>query len=86
LFKIAKLNFRGRAKKWFNKLNLAPIDWVELCTWIVQKYGNINVMTSKSSWMSSNKNQRKKFKNIMKGWTSFFKRVGYRMQNNVVDF
>jgi hypothetical protein len=27
LFKIAKLNMRGRAKEWFNKLNHAPIDW-----------------------------------------------------------
>jgi hypothetical protein len=41
LFKIAKLNLRGRAKEWFKKLNLAPIDWTELCTWIVHKYGNV---------------------------------------------
>jgi hypothetical protein len=26
LFKIAKLNLRGRAKEWFKKLNLAPTD------------------------------------------------------------
>jgi hypothetical protein len=26
LFKIAKLNLRGRAKKWFKKLNPAPTD------------------------------------------------------------
>jgi len=26
LFKIVKLNMRGRANEWFNKLNLAPID------------------------------------------------------------
>jgi hypothetical protein len=26
LFKIAKLNLRGRAKEWFKKLNLAPAD------------------------------------------------------------
>ncbi len=43
LFKIAKLNLRGRAKEWFKKLNLAPADQIELRTWIVQKYGNINV-------------------------------------------
>jgi hypothetical protein len=30
LFKIAKLNLRGRAKKWFKKLNPAPINWIEL--------------------------------------------------------
>jgi hypothetical protein len=35
LFKIAKLNLKGRAKKWFKKLNLAPTDWRKLHTWIV---------------------------------------------------
>jgi len=27
LFKIAKLNLKGRAKEWFKKLNHAPLDW-----------------------------------------------------------
>jgi hypothetical protein len=26
LFKVAKLNLKGRAKEWFKKLNLAPLD------------------------------------------------------------
>jgi len=43
LFKIAKLNLQGRAKEWFKRLQLAPADWAELRTLIVQKYGNINV-------------------------------------------
>jgi hypothetical protein len=43
LFKIAKLNLRGRAKEWFKKLNPAPIDLIELHIWIVHKYGNIDV-------------------------------------------
>jgi hypothetical protein len=42
LFKIVKLNLKGRAKEWFKKLNPAPIDWIELHTWIMQKYGNID--------------------------------------------
>jgi hypothetical protein len=42
LFKIAKLNLRGRAKEWFRKLQLAPADWAELRTLIVQKYGRID--------------------------------------------
>jgi len=41
-FKITKLNLRGRAKKWFKKLNLTLADWTKLHTWIVQKYGNID--------------------------------------------
>jgi hypothetical protein len=42
LFKIAKLNLRGRAKEWFKRLQLVPADWAELRTLIVQKYGNVD--------------------------------------------
>jgi hypothetical protein len=42
LFKIAKLNFRGRAKEWFKKLQPMPADWAELRVLIVQKYGNVD--------------------------------------------
>jgi len=43
LFKIVKLNLRGRAKEWFKRLQLAPAHWAELKTLIVQKYGNVDV-------------------------------------------
>ncbi len=43
LFKIAKLNLRGRTKEWFRRLQPAAADWVELRTLIIQKYGDINV-------------------------------------------
>ncbi|CAM6016090.1 unnamed protein product [Sphagnum balticum] len=39
LFKIAKLNLRGRAKEWFRRLQSVPADWAELRTLMVQKYG-----------------------------------------------
>jgi hypothetical protein len=42
LFKIAKLNLRGRAKEWFKRLQPAPTDWNELRTLIVQKYGDVD--------------------------------------------
>jgi len=42
LFKIAKLNLRGHAKEWFRRLQLAPADWAELHTLMIQKYGNID--------------------------------------------
>jgi len=42
LFKIAKLNLRGRAKEWFKRLQLAPVDWAELKTLIVHKYGDVD--------------------------------------------
>jgi hypothetical protein len=32
LFKIAKLNLRGRAKDWFRRLQLVLDDWAELRT------------------------------------------------------
>jgi len=42
LFKIAKLNLRGKTKEWFKRMQLAPADWPELRTLIVQKYGNVD--------------------------------------------
>jgi len=42
LFKIAKLNLKGRTKEWFKRMQPAPADWLELRTLIVQKYGNVD--------------------------------------------
>jgi hypothetical protein len=42
LFKIAKLNLRGRAKEWFRRLQLAPADWDNLRMLMIQKYGNVD--------------------------------------------
>ncbi len=42
LFKIAKLNLRGRAKEWFRRLQPAPADWAGMRTLMIQKYGNID--------------------------------------------
>jgi hypothetical protein len=42
LFKIMKLNLRGRAKKWFRRLQPTPTDWAELKNIIVQKYGDVD--------------------------------------------
>jgi len=42
LFKITKLNMRGRAKEWFKRMQPAPANWPELRTLIVQKYGNVD--------------------------------------------
>ncbi len=42
LFKTTKLNLRGRTKEKFKKLNPTPTNCIELRTWIMQKYGNID--------------------------------------------
>ncbi len=42
LFKIAKLNLRGRAKEWFKRLQPALADCTKLRTLIIQKYGNVD--------------------------------------------
>jgi hypothetical protein len=42
LFKIAKLNLRGRAKEWVRRLQPTPTDWAALRTLMIQKYGNID--------------------------------------------
>ncbi len=46
LFKIAKLNLRGRARDWFRKLQPAPANWPELRTQILQKMARWTLMTS----------------------------------------
>jgi hypothetical protein len=35
LFKIAKLNLRGRTKEWFRRLQPVTADWAELRTLII---------------------------------------------------
>jgi hypothetical protein len=35
LFKIAKLNLKGRDKEWFRRLQLTPTVWAKLRTLIV---------------------------------------------------
>jgi hypothetical protein len=42
LFKIAKLNLRGRAKEWFKRIQPTPANWPKLRTLIVQKYENVD--------------------------------------------
>jgi hypothetical protein len=42
LFKIAKLNLKGRAKEWFRKLQPTPCNWTELQALITFKYGDVN--------------------------------------------
>ncbi len=42
LFKIAKLNLRGRVKEWFRRLQPAPADWDNLRMLMIQKYGNVD--------------------------------------------
>ncbi|CAM6040901.1 unnamed protein product [Sphagnum compactum] len=42
LFKIAKLNLRGRAREWLRRLQPAPADWTELRTLILLKYGKVD--------------------------------------------
>jgi len=42
LFKIVKLNLRGRAKEWFRRLQPVPANWAELRAPITQKYGDVD--------------------------------------------
>ncbi|CAK9856560.1 unnamed protein product [Sphagnum jensenii] len=42
LFKIVKLNLRGRAKDWFRRLQPVPTNWTELRTLMIQNYGSID--------------------------------------------
>jgi hypothetical protein len=39
LFKIAKLNLRGKARDWYHRIDLAPYDQVTLQALLHQQYG-----------------------------------------------
>ncbi len=43
ILKITKLNLRRQVKEWFRRLYLAPTDWTELQTLIVQTYEDVDV-------------------------------------------
>jgi hypothetical protein len=43
LFKIVKLNLRGKAKDWFKKLQHVLVDWNEMKTSMQQKFGAIDL-------------------------------------------
>lgn len=43
LFKIAKLNLRGRAKGWFKKLQPIPVDWNHMKANMQQKFGVVDL-------------------------------------------
>ncbi len=42
LFKITKLNLKGKAKEWFRRLQPTPADWDKLQSLIVKKYGDVD--------------------------------------------
>jgi hypothetical protein len=43
MFKITKLNLRGKTKEWFKKLNPPLANWTVLRTAIIQKFGDVDV-------------------------------------------
>jgi len=86
LFKIAKLNLRGRAKEWFKKLNLAPTNLTKLHTWIVHKYGNID---TDDIWLKLDAIKQEPKDRVQKYYEKLdklFQQGQYKMQNNVADF
>jgi hypothetical protein len=42
LFKISKLNLRGKSKELYKKLAISPIDWLALKVVMLLKYGTID--------------------------------------------
>jgi hypothetical protein len=86
LFKIAKLNLRGRAKEWFRRLQPATINWAKLRTLIVQKYGDIDADDIRMKLMPSNKNTRREFRNILDVSINYFKGAGYKTLSRKEDF
>jgi hypothetical protein len=75
LFKIAKLNLRGRAKEWFKRLQLALADWAELRTLIVQKYGNVDTNDIRMKLDAIKQEPKERVQNYFKRLDKLFQRV-----------
>jgi hypothetical protein len=57
LFKIAKLNLKGKSKEWLKKLTIIPTDWQTMKGAMLLKYGIVDLKRkSKLNWIQSNKN------------------------------
>ncbi len=57
LFKIGKLNLKGKSKEWFKKLTIIPIDQQIMKGAMLFKYGIVDLKKkSKLNWIQSNKN------------------------------
>jgi hypothetical protein len=74
LFKIAKLNLRGRARDWFRKLQLAPVDWAELRTLIEQKYGKIDTDDIRMKFDVIKQEPKERVQRYFKRLDKFFQR------------
>jgi hypothetical protein len=81
LFKIAKLNLRGRAREWFRRLQPAPADWLELKTLIIQKYGSVDVDDIRVSSMPLSRNSERGFRSTSNVWTSCSREAEYQIPN-----
>jgi hypothetical protein len=78
LFKIAKLNMRGRAKEWFKRMQPAPADWPELRTLIEQKYGNVDADDIKMKLDAIKQELKERVQNILNVLINCFRGEGYK--------
>ncbi len=74
LFKIAKLNLRGRAWEWFRRLQSAPADWIELRKLILQKYGNVDDDDIKAKLDAIKQEPRKRVQRYFEWLDRFFRK------------
>jgi hypothetical protein len=84
LFKIAKLNLRGRAKEWFKRLQVAKTDRAELR--IVQKYGDVDVDDIRMKLDAIKQKPKEIFKNTLNVLISCFKEARYVMLSREEEF
>jgi hypothetical protein len=86
LFKITKLNLRGRGKEWFKRLQPTPVDWAELRTLIVQKYGDVDADDVVMKLNDIKQEPKEKVQNILNVSTNYFKGVRYKTLSKEEDF
>jgi len=85
LFKIAKLNLRGRAKEWFKRLQPAPADWTELRNLIVQKYGGIDADDIRMKMDAIKQEPKERVQKYFERLDKLFRKGQYKMQSRGGD-
>jgi hypothetical protein len=86
LFKIAKLNLRGRAQDWFRKLQPALADWAKLRTLIEQKYGKIDIDDIRMKLDVIKQEPKERVQRYFERLDKFFQREKSPMPNRGDDF
>jgi len=86
LFKIAKLNLKGKTWDWYRWLDPPPNDWRTLHAMLHMKYSVYDEDELRTKMDVVRQELGKKFNCVMIGWSDFLSRAGLWMQKSEDGF